>query len=252
MKKRVTLCLTIFLLIFSSINIFSQAPVITKQPHSHGVIVGQKATFSVEASGDTLTYQWYLNDNPIGGATDSVYTTPVATLVHNGEQFYVIVSNSHGKDTSETVKLYATAAGSRVTANQVTLYNFKDRQGNTIHDIAGFSTPLNLTINNTSSTDWSNNGLFVKSGASIKSTSNVAASRVIDSLRLGNEMTLEMWVRPLTVQNARIIDLTVSPTNIDFLAESIPPTGYNFNVRTTTTDNLARPGCLKQMGLMKI
>ena len=76
MTKQTTFYLILFFLLFTSINIFSQAPVITKQPSNQGVIEGQTATFYVEVTGDTLTYQWYKDGAVISGATDSIYTTP--------------------------------------------------------------------------------------------------------------------------------------------------------------------------------
>ncbi len=59
MTKQTTFYLILCFLLFTSINIFSQAPVITKQPSNQGVIEGQTATFYVEVTGDTLTFQWY-------------------------------------------------------------------------------------------------------------------------------------------------------------------------------------------------
>ena len=250
MKKRVTLCLTIFLLIFSSISIFSQAPVITKQPHSHGVLVGQTATFSVEASGDTLTYQWYLNDNPIGGATDSIYTSPITTLAHNGEQFYVIVSNTHGKDTSKTVTLYVTDNGSRVNGGQIALYMFNEGGGTTINDVSGFDSPLNLTINKPSVVSWSSTGLLVKDTALINSS--IYANKIIDTVTANNEITIEIWLRPLTLVNNqvnRILDLTWGSSETDFGVETFPPSGYNFVIRTTTTNNNGIPGTVDTTGI---
>ena len=252
MKKRVTLCLTIFLLIFSSISIFSQAPVITKQPHSQGVIVGQTATFSVEASGDTLTYQWYLNDNPIGGATDSIYTSPITTLAHNGEQFYVIVSNTHGKDTSKTVTLYVTDNGSRVNGGQIALYMFNEGGGTTINDVSGFDSPLNLTINKPSVVSWSSTGLLVKDTALINSS--IYANKIIDTVTANNEITIEIWLRPLTLVNNqvnRILDLTWGSSETDFGVETFPPSGYNFVIRTTTTNNNGIPGTVDTTGILQ-
>ena len=51
MKKRFQFLIFSSIIIFSSV-IFAQAPVITKQPLSLGVIEGQTATFLVQASGD--------------------------------------------------------------------------------------------------------------------------------------------------------------------------------------------------------
>ena len=231
MTKQTTFYLILCLFLFTSVNVFSQAPVITKQPHSHGVIQGQKATFSIEATGDTLTYQWYLNDNPIGGAIDSIYSTPITALAHNGEQFYVIVSNTHGKDTSKVVTLYVTATNNRVTGSQIVLYNFKERNGNKVKDISGESNPLDLTINNISSIDWSNYGLYVKDGALIESSNINASQRINDAITSSDEFTVEMWIKPLSTQNARIIDYGTSGTN-NFNIEQLSPNGYSFVVLT--------------------
>ncbi len=207
MVKRATLLFSSIIFLISSINLFAQAPSITEQPHSRGVIVGQKAQFTVLATGTGLTYQWYLNDTPVGGATDSVYTTPATTLVHNGEQFKVIVSNISGHDTSDVAVLYVTAANSRVTASQIALYNFKEGKGNIVHDISGFSpAPVNLTINNPASVDWSNNGLYVKSGAMIQSAYTTTQA-ITDAMRNNNEMTVELWVKQLVPNTSRIMDM---------------------------------------------
>ena len=248
MRKKATLLFSFIILVFSTINLFAQLPVITKQPHSHGVIVGQTATFSVLASGSGLTYQWYLNDTPISGATDSVYTTPATVIGHNGEQFHVIVSNLSGNDTSNTATLYVTAAGSRVTGSQIALYNFKEGKGTAVKDVSGFGTPVNLTINNPSSVDWSNSGLYVHDGAMIQS-SYLTTDGIIDAIRTNDELTLELWIRPVKAANSRIFDLTSSTVNVDFGVESVLGKGYNFVVRTTTTDNLGIPGVVDNQGI---
>ncbi len=249
MSKNVTAFIVSLILILSSFNIFGQAPVITKEPSSKGVIAPQGVVFSVEASGDSLTYQWFLNDFPLGGADDSIYTIASTNTSMNGYEFNVIVSNSHGSDTSKTVFLFVTAAGNRVTASQVVQYNFKQRTGNIVRDVSTATNPLHLTINNTSAIDWSNYGLYVDNGAQIRSTSNPASSRVVDAVRSSDEMTVEMWIRPLTTASGRIIDLATSKTNINFGVENYSPNGYNYLIRTTTTNNQGIPGVVDGLGL---
>src|SRR3989339_1346479 len=125
MIKRTTVMLIYIITFFSSVN-FAQVPVITQQPLNQGVIEGDSANFAILASGDSLTYQWYKDGSIIGGANDSVYTTPPTILGDNGSEFFVIVTNSSGSDTSNSAKLFVTAIGSRVTASLVAAYDFKE------------------------------------------------------------------------------------------------------------------------------
>lgn len=87
------------------------APTITTQPAGQEVTVGQTATFTVAASGESLTYQWqYSNDNgtnwnDISGATGNSYITDAATLEMNNYQYQCVVSNSAGSVTSDPVTL---------------------------------------------------------------------------------------------------------------------------------------------------
>ncbi len=82
------------------------APSITTQPASATVIAGQKATFSVAATGTaTLAYQWNKNGAAIGGATLASYTTPATVATDGGSQFTVTVTNSAGSVTSNAATL---------------------------------------------------------------------------------------------------------------------------------------------------
>ena len=81
-------------------------PVISSQPASQTVSVGQTATFSVTASGSgTLTYQWKKNGSAISGATAASYTTPAAATSDNGASFTVTVTGNSGNVTSNAATL---------------------------------------------------------------------------------------------------------------------------------------------------
>ncbi len=71
-------------------------PGIITQPAGKTVITGQTATFSVVATGTSLSYQWQKNGTDIAGATGASYTTPPATLSDNGSIFRVNVTNPAG------------------------------------------------------------------------------------------------------------------------------------------------------------
>lgn len=79
------------------------APAITAQPQSGTIRVTSGATLTVDATGTSLTYQWYIGTsgntaNPIGGGSGpSVSVTPQQTT-----SFWVRVSNSCGTVNSAT------------------------------------------------------------------------------------------------------------------------------------------------------
>ncbi len=100
----------------------SAAPTITTQPANQTVTVGQKATFTVVATGTApMSYQWSKKGTAIAGATSSSYTTPATTLSDNGSSFVVVVSNSAGKVTSGAATLTVNAAGSTVSFSPTSL-----------------------------------------------------------------------------------------------------------------------------------
>ena len=248
MTKQTTFYLVLCFFLFISTNIFSQAPVITKQPSNQGVIEGQTATFYVEVTGDTLTYQWYKDGTVIGGATDSIYTTAATVLANNGSLFSVKVTNNLGKDSSNAATLYVTPAGQRVTAGEVVLYNFKDGGGNIVHDVSGVGNPVDLTINKPSNVMWTKNGLQIMDTALINTST--AARKVIDSITTTNEISVELWIRPITaIKNNIVFALTSGSSEVDFFVESYIQHGYNWAVRSTATDNYAFPGLLDSTGL---
>ena len=74
----------------------SSAPLIQEQPASQTVSLQEPATFSVSAAGPNLGYQWQRNGQDIQGAIGSTYTLASPSLLDNGAQFRVIVTNSFG------------------------------------------------------------------------------------------------------------------------------------------------------------
>ena len=81
-------------------------PTITTQPADTTVRAGQRAHFSVTATGTPpLHAQWTKNGVNITGATRRSYTTPPTTEADNGALFAVTVSNSAGSVTSNNATL---------------------------------------------------------------------------------------------------------------------------------------------------
>jgi sugar lactone lactonase YvrE len=81
------------------------APSIGSQPLDAKVIDGATATFSVTASGSSLTYQWQRDGASIAGATGASYTTPVLRMADNGAKYQVVISGSNALVASSAATL---------------------------------------------------------------------------------------------------------------------------------------------------
>src|SRR5205823_6562646 len=95
------------------------APTITTQPTAQTLTAGATATFTVAAAGTApLSYQWQKAGVDIPGATSQSYTTAALTSADNGATFAVVVSNSAGSVTSNTVTLTVNAAAAPTITTQ--------------------------------------------------------------------------------------------------------------------------------------
>ncbi len=74
------------------------APVITVQPVSQTVAPGGSVTFSVAATGASLTYQWLKNGTAIAGATANTLT--LANLQPSDAAYYTVVVTTSGSPTT--------------------------------------------------------------------------------------------------------------------------------------------------------
>jgi hypothetical protein len=140
------------------------APTITTQPTSVSVASGSSASFSVVASGSSLTYQWYFASAAISGATSATYSIS-SVASSNAGSYYVIVTNSAGSVTSSTVTLTITSSTTTTAACDTTqvdslltaITTFETALGSTLtastlYDSSTYSTAeLNVY-----KTDWSN------------------------------------------------------------------------------------------------
>ena len=86
-------------------------PAITTQPSDKTVTAGATATFTVVASGEGLSYQWYYQKpgtstwNACSNSGTSASYSVVTAARHNGYQYKCVVTNAAGSVTSNTAAL---------------------------------------------------------------------------------------------------------------------------------------------------
>ena len=166
-------------------------PSITSQPQSLTRNVGQSATFTVTATGTSLTYQWKKNGGNISGATSTSYTIS-SVVTGDAGNYTVVVSGACGSPvTSSTAVLtvntctnpsitsqpqsltrkVGTSATFTVTASGTSLtYQWKKNGGN----ISG-ATSSSYVISSPALTSAGNYTVVVSGACGSPVTSNVAA-----------------------------------------------------------------------------
>ncbi len=79
----------------ATLTVLLNAPQIITDPVSISVMEDEQATFTVDASGTALVYQWYLNGDAItdGTGVDETYTILQVTNDDHGAELYCEVSN---------------------------------------------------------------------------------------------------------------------------------------------------------------
>ena len=140
----------------------STAPSITTQPASVSVSSGSSASFSVVASGSSLTYQWYFAGAAVSGATSASYSIASVTSSNAGS-YYVIVSNSAGSVTSSSATLTvasSTAASCDTTyvdSVMAAISTFETALGTSLTSSTLYSSSTYSSAQlNVYKTDWSN------------------------------------------------------------------------------------------------
>ena len=248
MKVKNTLLSFLSVCILHSVA-YSQSPVIVKQPTNQGVIQGQSATFTVLATGNSLTYQWYKNDTTlIAGATDSVYATPAAIVADNKSKYKCKVKNFSDSLFSSNATLYVTASGNRVSEGIQVLYNFKEGNGNTLNDQSGIGTPYNLILENPAAVTWTPKGLGVNYYAYINNAN--PAAKIINACKSTNEVSLELWIQPAfetQTEGSRVLVLSQDASVSNFSIYQMDKY-FILRTRTTTTGNRGEPGISTSIG----
>jgi Ig-like domain-containing protein/immunoglobulin I-set domain protein len=205
------------------------APVITTQPVSQSVGVGQTVNFVVVATGSApLSYQWQKNGVNISGATSNSYTTPAAATGDNAARFIVVVSNSTGSATSNAAILTVTSAQQGNTAPQIitqpTSQTVTAGQSATFTVVASGSPTLTY--------QWQKNGANIAGATSASYTTPATATSDSGS-------TFDVIVRnSFGTVTSNAASLTVNPSTGSNPPPPPPPSGSSTDVTTYHYDNL--------------
>jgi hypothetical protein len=135
----------------AGIVVTATVPTITTQPTALSVTAGASATFTVAATGNSLSYQWYRAGVAISGATSATYTIAAAASANAGN-YYVVVSNSAGSATSATVSL--SVSTSTTGANTAAVVSAASAFLSTLSTTQQTTTQLAYTL--ASARRWSN------------------------------------------------------------------------------------------------
>jgi hypothetical protein len=161
--------------------------------------------------------------------------TYTAGLFVGSDSFTYTVSDGAGGSSTATVTV-TVGAPPRVATGLQVRYDFDEGSGNTVTDVSGVGTPLNLTIQNTSAVTWLPGALSVNSSTLISSAGT--ATKVIAAAKASNALTLEAWVASdnLTQSGpARILTLSQNINKRNFtLGQS--GSALEAQLRTTTTN----------------
>ncbi|UOQ66085.1 MBG domain-containing protein [Hymenobacter volaticus] len=119
-------------------------PVIVTQPLATTVKFGEQASFTVQATGTGVEYQWYKgalgSGSLISGATNSTYTISSAAIT-DADEYYVLVTGACSSVTSAAVRLTVDKATATLMLTAADLTQTYDGTGKTV--IATVS-PANL------------------------------------------------------------------------------------------------------------
>jgi hypothetical protein len=186
-----------------SVTASAVAPAITAQPQAQSVIAGNSATFSVTATGTSLTYQWRKDGTNISGGTDATLTLNNVQAGDAGS-YSVLVSNTAGSVASTSASLSVTAsavapaitaqpqgqavvAGNSVTFSVVATGNaltYQWRKGGI--NLSG-ATGATLTLNDVEAGDVGSYSVVISgSGGSVTSADAALSLAVAGTSRISN------------------------------------------------------------------
>ena len=185
------------------------------------------------------SWLWDFGDGSISNQQNPSHTYKAGTFTVSLRAAGASSSNIVTKSNLITAKAIITDTVPRVKQGLQALYHFDQRSGNTIYDVSGEGTPLDLIINDTSRVSWTSEGLTIRKPTLI--ASNGPAEKINEACRSSNEVSVEAWFTPANKTQegpARIVSLSqnVHSRNLTLgqgLWGSQPSDLFDIRLRTT-------------------
>lgn len=138
----------------------------------------------------------------------------------------------------------------RVNSDIVVLYTFDEGSGNTVKDVSGNGTPLDLKIKDLFLTEWHPGYLKIKSSTIVASAT--PATKIYNACTASEEITVEAWVTPASTTQigpARIVTFSPNTNERNFtLAQDNDQ--YFMRLRTSVTTSNGEPPVLTLPGTL--
>ncbi len=253
---------------------------ISSQPASVSVCNGSTATFSVTATGGTITYQWQLSTDGgatftnITGATGSSYTTPPTTLAMDGYRYRAVLVNTcnpAGVNSSAATLTVgsgititgqpanvSTCAGTNATFTLVATgtglsykWQVSTNGGTTFTDITPAQTGTSLTLSNVTVAMNNNQYRAIVSSSCSSVTSNAATLNVNTPVTINTQPT----DKSICVGQSTSFSVTATGSTITYqwqisvnggtfvpLTNTPPYSGVNTNTLTITNATISMNG----------
>ena len=114
------------------------------------------------------------------------------------------------------------------------LYTFEHGNGDTIADVSGVGTPLDLTIADTSVVTWQSGSLLID-GNTIASSS-APAEKIVTACKASNELSIEAWVEAESVDQIGPAVIATVSENADLRNLALGQNGAMWDVRVRMDD----------------
>jgi hypothetical protein len=231
-------------------------PVITQQPAHQTLRVGMSSSLSVTATGTGFAYQWYRNDQAIGGATNQTLPLNNVTVADDGLYTVRVINEAAGGISTTSAPAVVRVLSVSTTTRSLGL-NFVGSGSGNWSNIPGIIAP-EVSAGFVPGIGWNNSGpgvgtqsspvtLLEKSGATPSYIQGTWASGNTWALRVetGNPDTAkgpDMRLLHGYVESRAATGATVSITNIPYVSYDVYVYVVGGNANTVGSVSLNREG----------